>query len=103
MTLKEVELAMRCNGAVVRALVENGWLPSRRVQNPINRMVQTLVARQDLDRFTAEHVSLHGLAGELGRHFRRLKWEIEEAGARPAFDPVAAKATFYRRADLPPL
>lgn len=103
LTMKEVELTTKWSGRVIRALVENGHLPSRDVQNPINHLIQTRVTKEDLDRFTGEYVSLHGLADELGRHFRRLKWEIEDAGVRPAFDPAQVWSTFYRRADLPPL
>ena len=103
MIMKEVELTMRWSGTVVRALVENGWLPSRQALNPINNLPQTLVDRHDLDSFNADYASLHGLAREHGRHFMILKHKIDAAGIRPAFCPDMAKATFYRRADLPPL
>jgi hypothetical protein len=38
------------------------------------------------------------LAKQQGRHFRKLKQELDAAGVRPAFAPEKVGATFYRRA-----
>ena len=43
---------------------------------------------------------LFALAKQQGRHFRKVKQELDAAGIRPALDPEKVGATFYRRADL---
>jgi hypothetical protein len=103
LTLKEAKVALKCGYSVVSALVKNGWLPSRRVRNPVTHFFQSIVFQEDLERFTSDYVSLYVLAGELNRSVTVLKAEIDAAGIHPAFDPVKAKTTFYRRSDLPPL
>jgi hypothetical protein len=48
----------------------------------------------------ASAVSLFALAKQQGRHFRKVKKELDAAGIEPALDPKKVGATFYRRADL---
>lgn len=100
LTMQEIARVMKWSGPVIHALIENGWLPSRRVKNPLNNLICTLVDTRDLDSFNAKYVSLSGLARECGRHFLCLKKELKAAGVHPIFDPEMARATFYRRADL---
>lgn len=102
LSLRETEQRLRTATRVVAALIDHGHLPASVVVNPVNRCPQRAVMPDDLERFTAEYGSLQEIAKERGMHFMRLKKLLSEAGVRPAFDPGAVKATFYRRSELPP-
>jgi hypothetical protein len=53
-----------------------------------------------VERFQRKYVSLFALAKERGRHFRKLKQELDEISTKPAFDAEKVGATFYVRDDL---
>lgn len=52
------------------------------------------------ERFQQKYVLQFALAEHQGRHFRKLKQELDAAGFKPAPDPAKVGAAFYRRADL---
>jgi hypothetical protein len=52
---------------------------------------------EEVERFAAEYVSLFALAKQQGRHFPKLKQEMDAAGIKPVFNPEQIGATFYRR------
>ena len=72
LSLREVEKRMSWSTAVLKALVDDGLLPSRMAVNPVNRCPQRVVDPQDLESFDARFVSLQSLGKERGIHFRRL-------------------------------
>jgi hypothetical protein len=55
---------------------------------------------EEVERFEREYVSLFGLAKKQGRHFLKVKQELDAAGVKPAWDPAKVGATLYRRKDL---
>jgi hypothetical protein len=84
---------------VVLALFRQGHLTTFRAPNPVNRRVQTLVAKAELARFRKTYVSLHMLAKERKRHHVALKRDLDAAGIKPAFDHRKVFARFYGRCD----
>jgi hypothetical protein len=92
-----VAAAIETTDRVARALITNGCLSTVDVINPINESPQTVVMPNEMERFRREYVSLIALAEERGRHFRKLKQELDEAGVEPVFDVKKVGATFYRR------
>jgi hypothetical protein len=86
---------------VTRNLIAGGHLRTVTVINPVNRCPTVIVPNEEIERFQREFVSLFALAKQQGRHFRKLKLELEGAGMKPAFNPETVGATFYRIVYLP--
>jgi len=84
---------------VIRKLIAGGHLKTETVINPINRCPITVVPAGEVERFEREFVSLFVLAKRQGRHFRKVKQELDAAGVKPAMDPETVGASFYRRDD----
>jgi TniQ len=85
---------------VAAALIKHGHLKTITVVNPINRCPTVVVPVEEVERFGKQYVSLFALAKQRGRHFLKVKQELDAAGIKPALDPEKVGATFYRRADL---
>src|SRR5690606_27475241 len=100
LSLREVEHRLGTKTQVVKALIEHGHLPARTAVNPINRCPQTIVMPEDLARFQQTYVSLMNLAREHGKHFIRIKRELENRGVETAFAAEVMGARFYPRAEL---
>lgn len=98
--LRDVEKRMGWSSKVVKALVSQGFLPSRTEINPRNRCPQTVVDQAGLDSFNSKYVALHRLARERNIHFNLLKKRLRSVGIYP--DPAFTNvpATFYMRDDL---
>lgn len=99
LTPNQVACTIEVHDRVARALIKHGHLATVTVVNPVNRCPQTVVMSEEVERFQREYVSLFALAKERGRHFRKLKLEMDEAGVEPVFDVNKIGATFYRRKD----
>jgi hypothetical protein len=97
LTPYEVACTLGVTDRVARMLIRLGHLKTVSTINPINRCPQSVVMPAEVERFQRKYVSLFGLAKERGRHFRKLKQELDEAGVEPAFDVNKIGATFYRR------
>src|SRR5258708_16590894 len=91
---------LQTNDRVARALMTQRHLKTITVINPVNRCPTVIVPAEEVERFEREYVSLFTLAKQQGRHFRKLKQELDAASVEPAFDPKKIGATFYRRSDL---
>lgn len=100
MALIVVERELKSSYYVVKALVEHGHLPVRRVLNPASRHAIQLVDRKDLEAFRAKYVALAELAAERGVNLRKVLVELRDMGVHPALDPAIYKARFYRRKDI---
>jgi hypothetical protein len=85
---------------VTHALMVQGHLKTVTVANPVNRCPTQIVRAEEVERFEREYISLFALARLQGRHFRKLKQELDAAGIEPAPDPEKIGATFYRRSLL---
>jgi hypothetical protein len=85
---------------VAAALIKHGHLKTITVANPVNRCPTVIVPAEEVERFEREYVSLFALAKLQGRHFLKMKQELDAAGVKPALDPAKVGATFYRRKDL---
>jgi hypothetical protein len=85
---------------VAAALIKHGHLKTITVVNPVNRCPTVVVPVEEVERFACEYVSLFALAKQRGRHFRKVKQELDAAGIKPELDPEKVGATFYRKADL---
>ena len=99
LTPYQVACRLGVTDRVARALIKHGCLSTVDVINPINKCPQTVVMPNEVERFRREYVSLFALAKEQGRHFRKLKQEMDEAGVAPALDVNKIGATFYLRKD----
>jgi len=99
LTPLQVANAIDTTDRVARALIAHKCLSTVNVINPINKCPQTVVMPNEVERFRREYVSLFALAKQQGRHFRKLKQEMEDAGIEPVFDVNKIGATFYRRKD----
>jgi hypothetical protein len=82
---------------VARALIRLRHLKTVSTVNPVNRCPQNVVMPSEVERFQRKYVSLFGLAKERGRHFRKLKQEMDAGGTKLAFDAEKIGATFYER------
>ena len=100
LTGKDLQDRLRTTDRVIRNLIARGHLKTETVIHPVNRCPTVIVPIKEIERFEAGFVSLFVLANEQGRHFRKLKQELDAAGIVPALDPTAVGATFYRRREL---
>jgi len=55
---------------------------------------------EEVERFGKQYISLFAVAKQRGRHFLKVKRELDAAGIAAALDPQKVGATFYRRAAL---
>jgi hypothetical protein len=85
---------------VAAALIKHGHLKTITVVNPVNRCPTVVVPVEEVERFGKQYISLFALAKQQGRHFRKVKQELDTAGVKPALDPEKVGATFYGRAAL---
>jgi hypothetical protein len=95
----EIKDKLSTTSNVAAALIKHGHLTTIIVVNPVNRCPTVVVPVEEVERFGKQYVSLFVLARQQGRHFRKLKQELDAAGIKPAMDPEKIGATFYRRAD----
>jgi hypothetical protein len=86
---------MQTTHRVVRKLIAQGHLKTITVVNPVNRCPTVVVPADEVERFEREYVSLFGLAKQQGRHFLKVKQELDAAGIKPSLDPKKIGATFY--------
>ena len=100
LTPNQVACAIEAHDRVARMLIKHGHLKSVSTVNPVNRCPQVVVMPAEVERFQKKYVSLFGLAKERGRHFRKLKQELEAGGTQLAFDAEKIGATFYVRGTL---
>jgi hypothetical protein len=100
LTPYQVACELGVTDKVSRQLIRHGKITTVDVINPINKCPQTVVMPTEVERFRREYVSLFALAKERGRHFRKLKQELDDAGVEPAFDPDEIGATVYRRSQV---
>jgi hypothetical protein len=99
LTPYQVACELGVTDKVARQLIRHGKIATVSTINPINKCPQTVVMPAEVERFRHEYVSLFALAKELGRHFRKLKQEMDDAGVEPVFGVNKIGATFYRRRD----
>jgi hypothetical protein len=97
LTPYQVAGALGTTDRVARALIKHGHLKTVSTIHPVNRCPQVVVMPAEVERFQKKYVSLFGLAKERGRHFRKLKQELDANGVKPPFDPETIGATFYVR------
>ncbi|WAJ31287.1 TniQ family protein [Antarcticirhabdus aurantiaca] len=97
LSLVEVQKRQCWSDGLVKALVDQGHLPSSVGVNPVNRCPQRIVLPADLEKFDATYVTLMTLARECGVHFRRLNKHLSANGVEP--DPRFSEvpATVFRR------
>jgi hypothetical protein len=100
LTGRQVMVELGTFHAVVRALIDEGHLPTRRAINPLNRTPVKLVDRADLDTFRRTYVPLSELAKKRRVHPRTIRVELEAKGIKPALDKKTHHVIFYRRADV---
>ncbi|MEH2480986.1 hypothetical protein V1282_004343 [Nitrobacteraceae bacterium AZCC 2146] len=74
-----------------------GRLKTVTAVKPVNRCPQTVVRSAEVKRFEKKYVALFALAKEQGRHFRKVKLELDAKGAKPVFDVNKIGATYYVR------
>jgi hypothetical protein len=87
---------LRVADKVTRKLIAGGHLRTITAINPVNRCPVVIVPTEDIERFEAEFVTLFTLARQPGRHFRKVKQELNAAGVEPAIERDEVGATFYR-------
>ncbi len=100
LSLAEAETRLALNWRVLLKLIEHGFLPVEIAVNPVNRCPQKIIRPQAIDGFEAAYVSLFNYARERGRHFLKLRKELEELGITPAITKDLVGASFYKRTDL---
>ena len=95
----ELKDKLSTTAKVAAALIKHGHLATITVVNPVNRCPTVVVPAEEVERFEREYVSLFMLAKQQGRHFLKVKQELDAAGITPALDPEKVGATFYRRVE----
>jgi hypothetical protein len=68
-------------------LIKLGHLATITVVNPVNRCPTVVVPVAEVERFARKYISLFVLAKQQGRHFRKVKRELDATGIRSAMDP----------------
>ena len=91
LTGRQVMVELGTFHAVVRALIDEGHLPTRRAINPLNRTPVKLVDRADLDTFRRTYVPLSELAKKRRVHPRTIRVELEAKGIKPALDQTSVE------------
>jgi hypothetical protein len=91
---------LKVSWQAVRALVDDGILPTTMVINPVNRCPTRVVLKDDLRAFRATYVTLFQLAKERGIHQLALKKDLVNKGITPALSQERFRASFYRRSEL---
>jgi hypothetical protein len=91
---------MQTSDRVTHALMVQGHLKTVTVVNPVNRCPTVIVLPAEVERFERQYISLFALAKQQGRHFRKVKQELDAAGIKPALDPEKVGARFYRKGEL---
>jgi hypothetical protein len=99
-TKEQLKEKLSTTARVAAALIKHGYLKTITVINPVNRCPTVVVPAGEADGFAAEYISLFALARRQGRHFLKLKQELDAAGILPALDRKKIGATFYRRNNL---
>jgi hypothetical protein len=99
LTPAEVSKMLGIGDGVARALMAHGHLKTFTAINPINHCPQAAVRPAEVRWFRAKYVSLFALAKQQGRHFLKVKQELDARGVKPALDVNKIGATFYRRKD----
>ncbi|MBB3399127.1 type II toxin-antitoxin system VapC family toxin [Rhizobium sp. BK060] len=97
-TLREIEKLLPAASRIVKALIVDGHLTSKKVRNPVKRALQTVVEPKALSQFTSTYVSIGNIATALGTRTWSLQNRFEAAGVWPAFE--AAGTSFYKASDL---
>ena len=90
---------------VIAALIADrpgGPILESHLKTGIRRGRARVIPTAALDAFDRTYVGLIALARERRLHHRALAAALAERGVTPAFDPAAIRATFYRRAEIPP-
>lgn len=100
-SLKEIETLLPAKTSAVKALIENGFLKTETVRNPVTKWMQPIVRHDELARFKSEYVTLFDLSREKGLHFRKVKQSLVEANVVPIADPEQIGLSLYRRSELP--
>lgn len=84
----------------VRALVASGQLAATELRNVVAILRPMYVDKTSLAAFAIDHVSLSGLAKELGRQPAEVEALLAAQGVLPANKVSGSREPFYRRADL---
>jgi hypothetical protein len=96
----EIKDKLSTTTKVAAALIKHGHLKTITVVNPVNRCPTVVVPVEEVERFARKYISLFALARQQGRHFRKVKQELDAAGITPALDAEKVGATVYRLVDL---
>lgn len=96
--LRQIEKLIPAKTSVVKALVEDGRLPSVKVRNPAKRNIQTVVEPEALAQFVSEFASVGNLARKVRTRTENLERRLRAADVSPAFE--AAGTPFYRCTDI---
>lgn len=99
-TARAVEKVMRTNSAVVRKLIDLGFLQTTTIVSPLNRCPVNVIREADLEAFRAEHVTLFEAMATTGIHFRQIQKRLTALGIEPQIRREEVGAAFYRRSDL---
>ncbi|AWI87710.1 hypothetical protein C0214_04990 [Methylobacterium sp. DM1] len=91
---------MRTNSAVVRKLIDLGFLQTTTIVSPLNRCPVNVIREADLEAFRAEHVTLFEAMATTGIHFRQIQKRLTALGIEPQIRREEVGAAFYRRSDL---
>jgi len=103
LTTRGVGIELGCSRMVADALVKSRILPSVKGRHPVNNSRCVMVARTEVQAFKKEFVSLHNLAGEVGRYPRGLKTTLSKLKVKPSLDPAATRTLFFRRSEIEPI
>ncbi|MFG1419944.1 TniQ family protein [Xanthobacter sp. V0B-10] len=101
LTLREAERELGMSTSAVKRLIEEGFLATVLVENPVRRQAQRVIEPEALLEFQRQYVSLHALAKERRKAIRSLGRELATVGVVPVRDPAALHLTLYDRADIP--
>ncbi len=97
-TLRRLERLLPASSQIIKALVDEGRMPTVQRRNPVKRNMQTVVEPSAFLAFMEDFVSLGSLATGRGTRTWSLRRELDNAGVTPAF--VAAGMAYYRRPEI---
>jgi len=98
LTLRQAARELGVSDYTLDALIAEGHLSTEQRRRAGEKKIQTVVARDEIERFDSQFISAWAYAKAIGLPMRGLEKLV--GGAAPAFDKKRVRVLFYRRSDL---
>jgi hypothetical protein len=100
LTKREASAFLKVKPTTIPYLVENGFLETTVIANPVNRQKQRVVFVSSLEAFAKEYVAVSEVAKQNNTHPLVVLNAAERAGIRTIYDKSGNVSRFFRRSDV---